>query len=201
MYYIQISINTKHPENIVIFTDSLSALQDLESHSHKTNMDVITLTQSLDKILNTFKIQITLQWIPGHIGIQGNETADELARVGAAMEQIERPLNLQTVKQILKNNSKEKWMNRWATGNTGRTVYKEMSEPKKNDSINKLKRAHQCTIFQWRTTHAKTNLHLNRINPGHAPTCRKCNAPYKTVAHILLECPKLQTPRRELLPP
>ena len=108
---------------------------------------------------------------------------------------------MQTTKQILRNNSKEEWMNRWATGKTGRAVYREMNHPKKNDNINKLLRAEQSTIFQWRTSHARVNFHHNRLNPQHAPLCRNCDAPYETVKHILLECPTLLQLRRELLPP
>ena len=88
--------DAQHPANIVIFTDSLSALQDLESCSQKTSTDLTALAQNLDALLSTFKIQITLQWIPGHIGIQGNEAADKLAKEGASKEQPDRPLDIQT---------------------------------------------------------------------------------------------------------
>ena len=54
------------------------------------------------------------------------------------------------------------------TGNPGPPVYKEMTHPKRNDSINKLSRPNQRTIFQWRTTHTRVNFHLDRLNPEHA---------------------------------
>ena len=108
---------------------------------------------------------------------------------------------MQTTKQILRNNTKEEWMNRWATGKTGRLVYREMPQPNRNDNINKLSRANQSTIFQWRTTHARVNFHQNRFHPEHAPHCRNCEAPYETVRHVLLECPRLQQLRRDHLPP
>ena len=192
---------TQKPDNLVIFSDSLSALQDLEDTSNKINSEITNLALKIDSLLNRFPIKITLQWIPGHIGLQGNEAADKLAREGAAKEQPDKPLDMQTTKQILRNNSKEEWMNRWATGKTGRPVYREMNQPKKNDDINKIPRVHQSTIFQWRTTHAKVNFHYNRFNAEHAPHCRKCDSPYETVGHILLECPQLEQLRRELLPP
>ena len=191
---------TSIPEDIVIFTDSLSALQDLENTTQKANSDITKLAANIDTLLCDYKIKLTLQWIPGHIGIQGNEAADRLAREGASKEQPDKPLNMETTRQMLRCNSKEEWMNRWASGNTGRPVYREMSNPKKNDNINQLPRGNQRTIFQWRTTHARVNYHHNRLNPEHAPNCRHCNAPYETVKHILLECPKLQLLRREYLP-
>ena len=40
--------NAQHPVNIVIFTDSLSARQDLESNYQKTSTDLTALAQSLE---------------------------------------------------------------------------------------------------------------------------------------------------------
>ena len=68
--------------------------------------------QSLDAIVSSFKIQIIHQWIPGYIGIQGNEEADKLAKEDISKEQPDRPLDMQTNKNILRNNSKKEWMNR-----------------------------------------------------------------------------------------
>ena len=197
----QFTFNIKTPTDIVIFTDSQSALLELQNCTETTDKDIASLANDIDRLLMQFNIHLTLQWIPGHIGIYGNEKADVLAKQGTAKEQPEIPVNLQTTRQILKTNTKEEWLNRWATGSTGRAMYREMSKPKPNDSINSLCRKDQCTIFQWRTNHTKVNFHLNRINPLHPPLCRHCSAPYETTHHILLECPHLITLREEYLPP
>ena len=107
----------------------------------------------------------------------------------------------ETVKQILKNNSKEEWNMRWITGTTGRSVFSEMTKPNSKDSINQLNRADQCLIFQLRTGHCRRlNFYLNRINPMHPPNCRHCDAPYETTQHVLLECTGSRALQRELLP-
>ena len=107
---------------------------------------------------------------------------------------------MNTTKSILHNNSKEEWLNRWATGTTGRAMYREMSKPNSKDNINRLCRKDQCIIFQLRTGHVRLKKHLNRTNPLHPPLCRNCPAPYETVKYVMLECPGLQHLRRELLP-
>lgn len=197
----QFTFNIKPPTDTVIFTDSQSALQQLQNIAETTDRDIVSLADNLDKLLTHFNIQVTLQWVPGHSGIHGNDKADALAKHGTTKTQPEKPVSIQTVKQILKSNTKEEWLNRWAAGTTGRAVYREMTNPRRNDSINSLCRKDQCTIFQWRTNHAITNYHLNWTNPLHSPLCRHCSAPHETTRHMLLACPQLQPLRAQFLPP
>src|SRR5579871_1541437 len=196
----QFKQNAYEPSNIVIFTDSKSTLQALEDYLQTDNKEIILLAETIDTLQTSFNIKLTLQWIPGHVGIPGNEKADRLAKQGAAMEQINTPTNNHTVKQILKNNSKDEWLKRWAKGSTGRSMYKEMKQPDKNDCINKLPRKEQCTIFRLRTEHTTLNKHLNRLKLAQEPKCRNCTHPFETVQHVLLECPALISERKQLLP-
>merc|ERR1711860_325105 len=93
--------------NFVIFTDSLSALQALENFSSSQDRDICRLAQSLNKLLTCYDVQATLQWIPGHEDVRGNERADRLAKEGSKKEQYEKQCSYQTVKKIIKNNFKE----------------------------------------------------------------------------------------------
>ena len=107
---------------------------------------------------------------------------------------------MRTAKQILKNNSKEEWLNRWASGKTGRLMFTEMAQPKSKDSLNNLNRRDQSLIFQFRTGHARVNNHLNVLNPQLPPLCRHCPHPYETTTHLLLECSALKQIRKSFLP-
>lgn len=188
------------PSDIVLFSDSKSVLQTLQNPPYQDKV-VLEIAEEIDRLLTAYDIQITLQWIPGHNNISGNDKADRLAKSGATKPQKSKPCSQNTVKQMLKNNEKEDWLNRWAAGSTGRAMFKEMPLPKPQDAIRKLNRHDQSLIFQFRTTHSRTNYHLNRINPQHLPLCRHCNHPYETTEHLLLQCPSLINKRKELLPP
>lgn len=190
----------QEPKDIVIFTDSLSALKALQNlESSISGIDDLALV--IDKLLTSYDIKLTLQWIPGHCNLQGNDRADKLAKEGARKEQPDNPCSFNTLRRITKGKSREEWLRRWRDGDTGRVMYREMQEPNPKDDINSLSRKHQSAIFQLRTTHSKLNYNLNRFDPCYTPLCRNCIHPYETTDHVLFECPGLRAERERLLPP
>ena len=155
----------------------------------------------MNDFLEDFNVQIVLQWIPGHTDIKGNDRADTLAKKGSTAQQYARPVTQQTVKQIIKVNKREDWLNDWAKGTTGRTLFKHMPSPKPNDPINHLSRKEQTIIFRLRTRHIPLNHHLSKITSDKNPTCSLCQNQDETVHHILYECPALSDIRQQYLPP
>ncbi|KAJ8913107.1 hypothetical protein NQ315_000564 [Exocentrus adspersus] len=69
--------------SIKIFSDSQAALKALSSY-RCTSKAVWNCQQTLSRVGRTNRL--TLVWIPGHVGLKGNEVADSLARRGAALE-------------------------------------------------------------------------------------------------------------------
>ena len=107
---------------------------------------------------------------------------------------------MKTAKEMIGIYGKQKWLNEWATGKTGRAVYKFRTKPP-NEKEKTLDRQEECKIFQLRTGHCLLNHHLNRTRQDHSPMCRHCHTTEETVHHHLIECPRLSTLRTELLPP
>ena len=92
--------------NIALFTDSVSALQGLDSD--RDDIPLLKIKQSLSKLGE--ERNVVLQWIPAHWGIPGNEEADKLSKIGSETND-DQPSSLTyaEVKTIVKT----KWNNDW----------------------------------------------------------------------------------------
>lgn len=80
-------ISTIQPNKFLIGTDSLSCLQSLSSNVFKSPPNpLIFLIRNLLFSLEAKGFELQLLWIPAHIGITGNETADYLVKNTASIQ-------------------------------------------------------------------------------------------------------------------
>ncbi|XP_017463685.1 PREDICTED: ribonuclease H-like, partial [Rhagoletis zephyria] len=68
-------------ESILIMSDSQAALKALLSFEVKSSL-ALECIHKLNALAEYNDIQLT--WVPGHVGVVGNEEADQLARKAAA---------------------------------------------------------------------------------------------------------------------
>ena len=75
---------------VAIFSDSLSAIQSLETgiSTSKPNL-LLSVRKLLKQINRENRCEITFSWIPSHVGIIGNEMADTLAKLATSKSQVE----------------------------------------------------------------------------------------------------------------
>ena len=78
-YLLQKRVKNK---DIVILSDSQAALKSLTANTvrQKTVFECIQILNKLSSDNN-----LTLKWVPGHVGVRGNERADVLAKNGTSI--------------------------------------------------------------------------------------------------------------------
>jgi hypothetical protein len=156
-----------------------------------------------------------MRWTPGHIGIDGNEAADELAKTAADGPQHSSPPNelpneLQgpiprsaaAIQQSYRDCTKNQAATRWRH-------YKRqdrltlMGEKLPSNSYLKLMQHQTCRqsslLICLCTGHGPLNQHLWKIKCSDTPGCAACrDREEEMVRHLLLECPAYKDTRRQL---
>ena len=176
------------PENIVVFSDSLSCLEAIKHYQIK-NPFICEILNLLHQLSSEFNKNIHLCWIPSHVDIKGNETAGLAAKSGLNLspDQI-TPIKIPhtDLKSLVAKSCTDLWQRYW------------------NEQCSDLKNLHP--VLPYRPTYTGltqheewvyTRLHIGHTRRAHGyrlerpvpaqPFCDLCNREL-TIEHILINC-------------
>ncbi|XP_023211412.1 uncharacterized protein LOC111614264 [Centruroides sculpturatus] len=114
LHAIHLALNyviRKGHRRCVIYTDSVSALQALISCEPSSHSIVIKIRKLFCHLLAR-NISIKFCWVPGHVGIRGNEEADAAAKSASPSQHTMR-IEGSDFKLVIKKRLAERWQNVW----------------------------------------------------------------------------------------
>ena len=181
-------------KKFIIFSDSLSCLQSIENED-LCNTLILKFLQTYTRLLRKRKV-VVLCWIPSHIGIDGNEKADEEAK--SSLDLDIRPLKIPFTDFLPKAKQyyHDLWQSWWETKTDFLTKVHPQLKKKRYDPS--LTRREQRALCRIRIGHSRLT-HGYRMD-GHTerPKCAECNTTL-TIKHIMVDCPKYQEERNNYL--
>ena len=122
----------------------------------------------------------TLQWVPGHCGVVGNEAADRNANAAATLDQSQVPVDLQSARAACRRLCAQLARDRTSPHHP---------HPKPTPGMAELDRWGQCTVSQLRVgCTSLTRDTMFRFGKAAGPECPACGED-DGVAHLLLDCP------------
>ena len=187
------------PKLLVIFSDSLSALHSIESLNNQNNI-VLEIRRYL-RFYEINNINISIVWIPGHIGLKGNEMADKLAKQGLGSSEVDKhvPLQINDYINLLEKFILEKWQTRYNKSKIG-SFYKLLipnvsSKVKYSDYNNRRK---EVSLTRIRFGHCLLNnvKYLFGLVPSR--NCDICHVE-EDVNHFIIHCINYSNQRSKLI--
>ncbi len=96
-------IKERKIQNAVIYSDSYSIIVSIDNQKSESRPDLILeILQNLFELKQSI-IEVKFIWVPAHVGIKGNEEADELAKQAVDDGMIETELpHIWEIKSVIK---------------------------------------------------------------------------------------------------
>jgi len=108
--------NINHDINI--FSDSYSSLQEIAAGKSNRGPNLL---MEVEGLVNKYNRSVTFIWLPSHIGIKENESADSLANLATANCNIDLAVRLELSEtySLVDDYIINKWQKNWDNGNNG----------------------------------------------------------------------------------
>jgi hypothetical protein len=194
-------VGSGQPGEFLILTDSLSSIEALRSRMipPRTHSVVYECKEALWRLrANQFEVQ--LMWVPAHVGIDGNEMVDRIAKDFAVSGNLYRGGALECVLcPQMKSCLLMDWQRRWDGRDIGRYAFSIFPRVRLSAWFLNVvaDRLVFTVISRLISNHTRVKAHLSRINIVGEALCG-CGCDYETVDHILWSCPLYQHERIQL---
>ena len=183
-------------KKVAVYTDSKITLFLIKDNK-KQNMIIADILKTIRSLEQNHWV-IHFSWVKAHIGIAGNEMADNLAKQAANNQNIEiifSKIPKSTIVTEIEELGMQQWQARWNETTNGATTKSFFPSIKERLKI-ALPPTPEFTAFI--TGHGRTRSYLHRFHIIDDPTCT-CGRGQQTVNHLIYECADTSQQRTSLI--
>ena len=175
--------------NILIFSDSQGALAQIGQTNPSENIRIYYHIMDLISMIQDTGAHITFRYVPSHVGVEGNEIADSLAKKGAELQEPTDSIDntfsyfkCECNKYI--NSQYDTLIRNTASDSTSLARYLHINPNLSMPILNAGSRMEQLIINNLRSHSLNKCTHYC----PDIPICTYCSEPFDAV-HYLFECP------------
>lgn len=173
---------------VKFYVDSQAALRTLQS-------DFITSKLALQTyhLHNTIPAQhVVLVWTKAHVGTEGNEQADKLAKEGTTLNSpLAIPAPRASIKASIKQLLHASWDREWTLYPKARQtkLYHPHYDKQKSNELIQWPRLKLGRYIRAVTGHSNLLYHLHTMQSSISPICRFCLQANEEFHHLATDCP------------
>ena len=181
IYQVLKHIRRHSYDHCLIVTDSASAAMALRSQRISLAL-ILKILELLTDICSAGG-EVKLLWVPSHVGIEGNERADDAAKIASRSPNI-RPLKVGVgdLKPAINRLVLDEWQSRWE-GEPDCALKSIRPRIDRWESSSRRNRAEEVALTRLRIGHCYAT-HSYHLTNTDAPKCMHCNTQL-TVKHVL----------------
>jgi ribonuclease HI len=191
-------------KKVTIFVDNQAILYAMQSRyiSSATVLDAIQKLNMLGK-----DSEITIKWIRAHVGHEGNEIADQLANCVAKLKAEDvhplLPVSKAALYMAIKKEALSIWQTRWDRNiqcRMSKIMWPTINKGKSMQLLQWSRHEYSIAVrhitgFSWTRYHRwKCSKEIGIFVPK---LCRLCSGEEESSYHIIMECPRLMSLRRD----
>ena len=185
---------------MVFLTDSRSGIEALNNYTPKHQSHTInSIKWKAQDLKSEANMDITIQWIPSHVGVEGNEEADTTAKSAHEnLQDVPTPLDPSEAKFLTKMAQHQRWQLIYDTKKQRLHLGAIKPVIEKWPWTNTQSRQIDTAMTKLQLGHVGLNQNLNRFNMTESQLCSTCRVP-ETVPHFLTECTKYSVQKTKLM--